>query len=137
MRPEEFILTTDYATLKNDDSGTFQLVVPGSMSIGSGTTYTNSIDITLGSDSVNTRSQINSSRASTVWVAASQVDFPRTGTVGGSPSPYTLFTIITRIGTNTLQISASIFNSNVGTLTTQSGAETITFDIRTFLSPFN
>lgn len=137
MRPEEFILTTDYATLKNDDSGTFQLVVPGSMAILSGASYVNSLNVTIGSNSVNTRSQINSTKSSTIWTASSQVDFPRTGTVGGSPSPYTLFTTINRIGTSTLQLSASIFNSSAGTLTTEAGSDTITFDIRTFLSPFN
>jgi hypothetical protein len=137
MQPEEFILTTDYATLKNDDSGTFQLVVPGSMSIASGATYTNSSDVILGDDSVNLRSQINSSRASTIWVATTQLDLPRTGTVLGSPSPYTLFTTVDRVGTNTIRVAAAIFNNAANTLTTQSGAETITFDLRTFLSPFN
>lgn len=137
MRPEEFILTTDYATLKNDDSGTFQLAVPGSMVIASGGTFSSSMDVIIGDDSVNTRSQINSSRASTIWVAASQVDFERTGTVLGSPSPYTLFTTINRIGTNTLQLAVAIQNNNIDPLTTQAGDETITFDIRTFLSPFN
>jgi hypothetical protein len=137
MTPEEFILTTDYATLKNDDSGTFQLVVPGSMSVAAGGSYSNTSSITLGSNSVNTRSQINSSRSSTVWTAASQVDFTRTGTVLGVPTAYSLFTVISRTGTHTLQIAALIFNPNANTLTTQSGSETITFDIRTFLSPFN
>lgn len=137
MRPEEFILTTDYATLKNDDSGTFQIVVPGSFNIGSGSSYYNPTDIILGSDSVNTRSQINSSRSSTVWTAASQVDFQRTGTVGGSPAGYSLLTSINRVDNDTLRIAVNIFNVYAGTLTTQSGSETITFDIRTFLSPFN
>lgn len=137
MQPEEFILTTDYATLKNDDSGTFQLVVPGSMAILSGGFYSNTSNVTLGFKSANTRSQINSSRSSTIWTAASQVDFARTGTVLGSPSPYSLFTMINRVGDNTIEISVLIFNNNANTLTTQSGAETITFDIRTFLSPFN
>lgn len=137
MRPEEFILTTDYATLKNDDSGTFQLVVPGSMNISSGGIYSNITTVTIGGNSVNTRSQINSSRDSTLWLAASQVDFQRTGTVGGSPSPYTLFTSINRIGIGELELRIAIVNVAAGTLTTQAGNETITFDIRTFKSPFN
>lgn len=137
MQPEEFILTTDYATLKNDDSGTFQLVVPGSMNIASGGVYSNISNVSIGGDSVNTRSQINSTRASTIWVAASQVDFQRTGTVSGSPSPYTLFTSINRIGVGELELRIAIVNVSIDTLTTQAGDETITFDIRTFKSPFN
>lgn len=137
MRPEEFILTTDYATLKNDDSGLLSLVVPGSMSLGSGAVYSNFTDINLGGDSVNLRAQINSSRTSTIWTASSQVAFNRTGTLGGMSVPYTLLSAIDRIDVGTLRVSVGMFNPYPGTMITQAGSETITFDMRTFLSPFN
>lgn len=135
-KPTDFISTTDYATLKNDASTTLTVVVPGSASMPMNTVNNYTTTATIGQAGSSIRGRGNSSRNATIWYVANQVSFQRTGTLSGSPTPYTLTAVVYRTAPDTLTLLATIFNPYAGTLTTQSGSETITFEVSTFLSPF-
>lgn len=132
----KFILSTDFATLKNDDSGTATVTVPGSMSVAAGATWSSTSTVTLGEGVSTVRANCNASRTSD-WYNANQLSIWRTGTVGGSPTTYTLLSKITRTSSSTVELYVGIYNNYASTLTTQSGSETITYKIATFLPPFN
>jgi hypothetical protein len=134
--PENFISTTDYATLKNDATTTLSVTVAGALSIATSTIHTDTTSATLGTAGAILRGQINSSRASSTWYVANAASFTRTGTVGGVGSSYSLNVSIIRTAATTVQLIAAIYNPYASALTTQAGTETITYSINSFLSPF-
>lgn len=131
-----FIINTDYATIKNDAEGTLSVTVPGSTVIASGGQYTNTTSLTIGEGVSTIRSQGNSTRDASTWIAANQLALPRTGVVSGASQPYTLAAAISRTSTTTIELFVGIYNPYGANLTTQAGDETITFDVTTFLPPF-
>lgn len=141
-KPSDFILSTDYATLKNDDSDTTSVTAPGAVSVpaavgpvGGYVEYHQ--DLTIGTAGAITRLQIESSKNAGVVYAARTLSIDRTGTVGGSPANYSIIAFAYRTAPTTLRCQVYISNPNAGTLTTAAGDETFTFYINTFLAPYS
>lgn len=133
-----FILTSDYATLKNDSVTTaVSVVVPGSQAVAANTVYSVSADITLGKAGSIVRAQIASSKDSNLRYVATSINYGRTGTVGGAAAAYTVAAVLTRISGTTIRLTAYIVHPYGSTLTGAAGAETITFYVTTFLSPYS
>jgi hypothetical protein len=135
-KPQEYNVTTDYATPKNDGDGIISVIVSGSLTVASNAIQEFTSQINIGTLPSSMRAQGNSSRAPDDWIPANQISFTRTGTVGGLPASYDLSATLMRNSLTTVLLSVAIYNVYGSTLTTQSGSETITFDVSTLLPPF-
>lgn len=137
LKPNSFTLATDFATLRNDDSGTTSLVMPGSAILFTSGQIT--ADITVGAPASSTRVRLNSSRDPNTWLLANGVALNRTGTFvsDGLPAPYTLYVNTYRTSPTVLRLDASLQNPYSETIYTQSGDETITIVVKTLILPFS
>ena len=128
-KPESFISTTDYATLKNDGTATLTITLPASVAIASSTNYTLTSDVTVGTAGSSDRAQIHSSRLNKRYVT-NLLSIDRSGT-----DPYTILVSLYRTSATNLRAVVDIRNPYGSTLTTESTAETFTFYVNTFLPP--
>jgi hypothetical protein len=136
-KPEQFRLNTDYGSLKNDDTATVSVTVPGSMSLIDGTVYTATNTVTVGTVNASSRVRIASDKAGGTYYTGSVLIVTRTGTLPGPfGTDYNIIAYSTRISSSTIQVTALITNPYGDTLTTASGSETFSFELSTFLSPF-
>lgn len=138
---ERFILTTDFATLKNDNSGNTTVTFPASQSVpaavgstGGYTIFTS--DLTIGVQGALTRTQISSSKDSNIPYTVRRLSYQRSGIVSGSPASYTIDAFTFRLNANTIRFQVMVMNPYSSALTTATGAETFTFFINTFLPPY-
>jgi len=133
MKPDDFILTSDFATVKSDTFGaTATVTVPSAVSVAAGATVEYTADISGGSSGAALRCRIRSSKASSAWLAAPQVVYTRTGSLG----LYSLVALVYLLAPGTVRCSVRIFNDSGSTMTTEAGAETIDFVVSTFIPPF-
>lgn len=134
-----FILTTDFATLKNDaitNSLTTSVTFPASVSVGgnSYSQFSSTIDIP---ENVNViRAQIQSSLNSGISQPTDQVIDVRNGTVSGSSGFF--YNDIAYYTTSNNQITCNVLciNPYSSTLITASSPVTYTFNFQIFLPPF-
>lgn len=131
-KPELFIINTDYGTLKMGEKQTVTLSIPGSMTVGSNQEWINSTVISAPTNASNPTSQVRNGR-NNIWYATNKISFTRTGSQG----PYSLSCSIIRTSPNQLTISVRIFNGSPSSMTTQSGNETIYFEITNMVPPFS
>jgi len=140
-KPESFILTSDFATLKNDSNVTVSVTVPSSVVIPGSVTAVGQYveyhqDSTSGKQGAISRIQISSSGDSNRIYPARTVSWERLGTVGGVGGfSYSVFAFTYRVNPTTVRCMAYIMNPYSTPLTTAAG-ETITFYVATFLPPF-
>jgi len=134
-RPSQFILNTDFPTLKNDGAGTADVVVPSAISVPGSGTASYSADIDIGVQGSISRSMFKSTVTDTDWHAGTQREFVRTGTESGFPVPYSLYAFTYRLNPTTIRCQVFIANPYAGTLTGAAG-ETISFIVKTFIPPF-
>lgn len=138
MRPEEFIINSDYATLKNDNSGSLSITLPNTLNIPGNTVYSTSSTITLGVQGSSVRARIMSTKDNNWYALNSVVPYIYTSgaVVSGSSVGYNVFVSLTRIDATTLRLLVTIPN-NYGTTMAISGlAQTITGVVATFIPPY-
>lgn len=133
----DFILSTDYATLKNDNNATIQVTFPGSTvvpaSVGvAGSAVEVHTDVTMGAPGAISRIQISSTKDAGIIHPARNVYYNRTGDLGS----YQIVAFTYRTSPTTLRCSAFVTNPYNAILTTEAGDETFTFYVNTFLPPF-
>lgn len=132
-KPTQFILSSDYATLKNDDSKSTSVTAPGSQSIaGSGYLEYHS-DLTVGAQASLNRVQISSSKDSNTRYATELLEYARTGSLGG----YNIVAYAFRISTTMMRCSIYVPNPYGGAMTSEAGDETFNFYINTFTPPYS
>lgn len=131
--PNNFIVSTDFATIKNDDSdSTLSVTIPSSVVVAANSIYTQTSIVTVGSAVSNIRARIKSSKDGR-WVVGSSMSIYRMG----SPSFYDTLVTVTRESATQVRLTAFIRNGDPSlALTGVSGAETFTAEVSTFLSPF-
>jgi hypothetical protein len=134
-KPERFIYSSDFATLKNDDNGVTTVTIVSNAVVGAGATYTVSSDLTVGSQLGEGRIRISSSKLGSSKYYAGFLGVNRTGTVSGSPAPYTLYALVYRINATQMRCICIIQNPNGAALTCAAGDETFTFKVNTFIPP--
>lgn len=137
-RPEDFELTTDYATIKNDGAdSSLTVTIPSSVTVAGGAIYNQSSVVTVGSVSSNIRAQIRSSKDGR-WVSCAALSITRLGSIPGAPNQatYDVLVTVTRQSNTEVRLDAFVRNPYASTLTGASGAETFYAEVRTFLSPF-
>lgn len=135
-KPENFILTSDFATLKNDGEETTFVVMPSAISVTGNGSYSVSADIVMGTNGSITRSLIGSSKDSDKWYATNSISYLRTGIASGSPAIYEIYAFVWRPNATTIRCQLHIQNPYSVTLTGATGAETISFVVNTYLPPY-
>jgi hypothetical protein len=139
-KPESFILNSDYATLKNDATGTMSLSITTGdvIAVGGSKTFETFLDI--GTRNASIRAQMSSNRyVSNYCVGTSlQTQIQMQYDIPGSPMIFDDYFVanVERVSPTRLRLYLTIPNPNTFTLTVIGGAQVITADINTFLSPF-
>lgn len=130
--PTNFILNSDFASLKNDDGTSVSVTFGGSTVISANSTASVTQDVVIGAQSSINRVQIASSKDSNKRYSTQALSFSRVGSAG----IYNIYAFVSRISSTTLRCRVYVPNPFGSSLTTASGDETFTFYIDTFLSPF-
>lgn len=134
-KPENFIMNTDYATLKNDAKTTFALTLTGGQVIGAGATLRVFSTQAIGVAGASERALIHSSKETNYWVG-NILTISRTGLVSGTPAAYQTVAELYRNSATELTAQVTIFNPYASALTAVSGDEVFTFVVSTFVPPF-
>jgi len=135
-KPESFIATTDYATLKNDDTDILFVTLPSSAIIPAADIITFTQDKAIGVASASIRSMINSSKDNIRYVSNTIAYSQAGGTVGGSPTNYEIYVTVHRVSDNIVRLSCFIPNPYGSTLSITGLSQTIVANVATFLPPF-
>lgn len=135
-KADNFISSTDYASLKNDGYITFSLTLPGDITVPGNGTYTQSQDFTIGKVGASERVRIASSKDGTVFYSALQLSTLRFGMTDGSPTIYNNNAYLRRSSPTTLKAELVIYNPYSTPLITEAGDQVFYFEVNTFLSPF-
>lgn len=139
-KPEQFILTTDYGTLKNDASGTINLLIPTGATIPAGGFVEYSETLEIGTRNASTRVQMTSTADSGYWTIGNIREVflrVRYNTTGNPVFDYLQAANIERISPTIIRLYCRIGNPQGFSITIVSPAQTITAEVVTFLSPFN
>lgn len=137
-KPEAFISTTDYATLQNDNQGILTLFIPTSASVPIGGRVTYQNFITLGKKNAGLRAQVASDLYGGLFSPGTTIITYTTVTIDVFTGVLqTLYVNLERINPTTLRAYVNIDNFTGLSMTVTGTPQTITFDINTFISPFN
>ena len=138
MKPEEFIATTDYATLKNDNTAVLSVTLPSSLNIsGYGfASYTDSANIGVPGSSI--RAAIHSTKDNNWYVGTSipPYIYLSGATVDGSSVGYDVVAIVSRVSPTVVRLYVTIKNPYSTTLSISGLSQTITARVATFLPPY-
>lgn len=136
-KPSDFILTTDYATLKNDNKGSVSITLPSAILIPAAGIYSQSASIPIGVRGSSFRSRISSTKRTEQFVTNTVVySYSSGATVIGSPTNYDIFVTVTRANPTSLTLSVTIPNGFADPMSVTGLAQTITANVATFLPPF-
>lgn len=137
-QPQNFIVSSDYASVKNDAIGRLVLTIPNGATIppnGGSTTW--SQDLVIGTVNASLRTQMQSSLRPDEWTLGQfrtidmTLNYPGIGVSVESGA-----VSIIRINPTTIRLYCTHFNFSPSTITVV-GGQTITADVVSFLSPFN
>lgn len=138
-KPSNFILSTDYATYKNDATGQLSLTIPASIVIAPNTSYTTSQSVNIGTNGAPARTFINHSAQPTRWYIAPQIQVVASGIdsiIGARDYFYYIYVTRTSPTTVTVNVEIPNYSFGAGNLTTESVARNVTVKIATFIPPF-
>lgn len=131
-KPKKFIVSSDFATLKNDSATTTVTVnIPATSIAGGGTIETYSNTVTIGEVGSPIEYDINYSATTRRW-KTTRFEFVENE---GTGTQYQGAIFIYKNGPSSVVVSVNVFNGNAGAVIKT--ARTVTVRIRTFLSPFN
>lgn len=135
-RAEDFIATTDFATLKNDGfASTTVTLTPQILSANQ--TFTVTQDIDVGQVNASSRIRMASAVDGGSFYAGFVLVLTRQGTITTpGDATYSTYAYVSRVGATTLRLSLSAQNPYSVAMATILVNEVVTFEINTFLSPF-
>ena len=138
-KPANFILNTDYATLKNDSDDIYiTLSVAGSINIALGGSYSQYVDGVVGTQGAISQMTIkHSGYPSNAEYVTPTLAYYQYGTVGGDTVMYAMLVEAFRVSATSIRLRIFIPNNFGDTLITEATARTIVCKVSTFLSPFN
>lgn len=136
-KPQNFILSTDYAALKNDGKATLSVTLPSSIVIPASTTQTWTSTVDVGTAGASIRSRITSTKDGLTWFGNTVSYYYSTGsTVGGFSADYFIYVSVSRVGATSVQLTVFMPNQYGSSMTVSSGlARTITAVFATFIPP--
>lgn len=129
---DDFIINTDFGTLKNDGNATATITIPAGVVVPEWQKWLTSVNVKAGG------------KGSSVQASFFDPSYPDREFLGSSMQlmqhgsiRYDVFIYLTRTTTEYVTINALIWNSyGGGSITTASPAKTITVKLTTFKSPF-
>lgn len=130
-KPEDFILTTDYATSKGDGRASVQVTMPGGTTVPAAGFATVTQDFEVGSIGSIMRCRIASSKNSNQFYVTPQISFTR----NASPGMYPIFAYVSRVSPSTVRATVIIPNPYNVSFSSASGNETFTFEVTTIIPP--
>lgn len=133
-KPENFITSSDYATLKNDAVGSLSVTLPSSTAVPGSTTVSWTDTITIGTPGSSIRSRVSSTKNGVVY-AGNSVSFYSTTGGSGPAADYYIYTAVHRVSATQVRLTVFIQNSYGSTQTITGLAQTITARVATFLPP--
>lgn len=139
-RPEQFIQTSDYATLKNDDRQTTALNIPVGATIPAFGFIEYSTTAEIGTINASTRVQMSTSGDPGAWTPGNMREVilqVKYNTTGSPIIDYYQVVNIERVSPSTVKMYVRITNPLSFSITVVGSVTTVTADIATFLSPFN
>lgn len=139
MKINNFILNSNYATLKNDTSNNTISVTVHNGTVFNPNIYDHVIaskTIDIGTRNAGIRARGNSSKDSS-WVCGTSIYAHSSAIIGGYSTNILLWCVLRRISPTTLQLLVTSESSEGMPLITITETQTITFKFVTFLSPFN
>lgn len=135
-KPDSFIVTTYYPTLKNDGVFDATVAIPSSVSVPRNGYVEYHTDIVAGTQGAVASARISSSKDSGIWYQAQTIVYTRMGSDIMGPSLYSIAAFVWRPSPTVLRCQVHIPNPLSNTLTGEAGAETISFHVNTFIPPF-
>ncbi len=141
-KPLNFILTSDYTTLKNDNHGTLSLYLGDSGVMNYGDIHTYSTDLTIGTINSGVRCQISTSADNVIYSSPQrQIILQQTIYISGTQvytGNFYTTAFVERISATTMRLKCLVWNDDGGTTVRITGGyQTVTANVVTFLSPFN
>lgn len=134
-KPESFILTSDYATLKNDAVGSLTVVLPSGTVIPAGGINQWSDTITIGTVGSSIRVRLVSTENNVIY-STNTVGYVHTTGASGPATDYLIYATVHRINPTQVRLTVFIPNPYGSDLTVSGMGYTISARIATFLSPF-
>ena len=135
-QPNNFIVTTDFPTSKNDSIATGDVTIPNGFVVTGGNTAQASINVTSGTIGATSRARIASSKNFMNWYVTQAITYQRVGTVGGSPFAYNIVAFVRRSSPTTVTFQVLLKNESASPLTVAPGDETIYFYSNQFVAPY-
>lgn len=134
--PQRFILSTDFATLKNSYISDPVIVTLNSQNISGGRAASSYMDIKIPTNDISLRSSIACNHFSNSWQQSMQVSFTETGKVSGSNASYAVLLFVSTVALDTVRCTILATNPYSSTLTMASGAVVGQFIVSSFVPPF-
>ena len=134
----KFIYSSDFPTLKNDNTGDTSVTVPASFAVaGSGSWESHSgLNIGVQGSIAALRIKVEVNGISAGWVSAQWLPIDTIGVNSGSPAPYSIYAFVWRPSAGVLRFQVFIPNPYGSTLTTDANTTVLTFHAETFIPPF-
>lgn len=131
MKPEKYILNSDFATLANDSETTVITVNIPNTNIGAGSSEVLTGTGTLGTSGSPIEYDINYSLSSRQWKTPELLFVEN----AGAANQYQGYIDAYKSDATTITVSVVIFNGTLSPIT--KNARTVTVRVRTFIPPFN
>lgn len=136
-KPESFIMTSDYASLANDERGTVSLTTTTGITVPPGGQHDFRATTTIGTRNAPIRALMSTSASPGVVVPCESIVITLTVeyAIDGNTYLYTTIANLYRSSPTEIRLEASVSNPLSFNITINGGVQTITADVRTFLSP--
>lgn len=137
-KSESFILSSDYASMKEYSGGTITLTMPASVTIGSGQEWSVSATLATGTAKASERTMIRPGGSTNFMLGHSlRMGFVYATQIAGNNVDGDIWANVWRSANGTVTARLSIFNPYSVSLTKTSGfTGTWTFRVRSFMPPF-
>ena len=137
MKPENFILTSDYATLANDGRDTITVTIPGSQIVPGGTARQWTGSKIVGVPGAFEITQLSYTGLSGRLAGPISFLLRRGNVVGIGAFDYPIRLQVARTSPDEITAVAEIWNMWAESLTTNASPITFTFYVSTFIPPFS
>jgi hypothetical protein len=134
--PDDFNISSDYATISATGGSIMSFTLPGGISIASNTVYFQKQEINMTNVGI-LRLLVSTSTNPDRAITASKIDFVRTFAVsGGGTTPTSVLISGWRESKNKIVCALSIFNPYDTAIINQNATETFYIDVRTMTFPY-
>lgn len=137
-RPQQYTQNTDFDAMKNDDTVSISFQIVSGTSIAAGGAYTPEAFADVGQKNATIRAHGMSSRYADRWTVGTIYNTLVESTLPSIPITYdeNIQCYVERVSATRIRAWCTIVNLNGVTQVISGATQTITFEVRTFVSPF-